>query len=193
MRLVGVTGGFCAGKTQVARIFKNLGAAVIDADKIVHDLYKADTKLAKKIAKRFGPSILTGGRIDRRKLAKIVFCDKKKLKEICSIIHPVVLGIIKKTARSSGSSISVIDAPLLIEAGLDRAVDYVIVVSSSRQNRMKRAEKRGFTKKDFLARVRTQIPLSTKKRFADIVIDNNNSRKDLRRKIKKIWETLHRG
>lgn len=186
MKLIGITGGFCSGKTTVAGFFKDLGARVIDADKIVHQLYKSDNVIRAAIRKNFGT-------IDRKKLARKAFARKRLLRKLCDLIHPAVLKKIKKLARSGKNKIVVIDAPLLIETGLHRSVNATIVVKASFSNQLKRALARGFTARDVILRKRAQMPLKDKIKFADFVLNNNGPKRLTRKQTEKIWNKLKRG
>ncbi len=192
--IIGVSGGFGTGKSTVAGIFKNLGAAVIDADKIAHDLMgsaRPGKEWVKKITFVFGKKILKSGCLDRPKLGKIVFSNSRLLKKLNHIIHPQVIRIIQKEIKYTPSRLIVIDAPLLIESGLDRTVDMLIVVRASQDKQIKRIQKRSFlSQADILRRIRCQIPLRDKLRLADFIIDNNGSLKKTKKKVREIWRRL---
>jgi dephospho-CoA kinase len=171
--IIGVTGSIGTGKTTVAKMLGRLGAYVIDADAIVHRLLNKST---------------------RKKLAAYVFDNEEALKKLCGRIHPKVKREILKRikSRKSGRAI-VIDAPLLIECGLDRKCDYVIVVKASRTKQLERARKKLSIPKDqILKRLRMQMPLREKISMADLVIDNNGALNDTEKQAGKIWEELAR-
>ncbi len=193
MTLVGVTGAFCAGKTTVCAFFKNLGAHVIDTDKIVHRLYKKDKKIRNAILKNFGRIVFTpGGEVDRKKLGKIAFRNRKALNKLCGIVHPEVIKEIKEMMRLSKKFIIVIDAPLLIEADLQREVDYIVVVKASLKKQVERGARKGFKKHDCLARRRLQLPLREKIKYADFIINNNRSREYTKKEVMRVWKSLTR-
>ncbi len=189
MTSLGITGGLCAGKTTVAEYFKKVGAEVVDADKIVHRLYRCDKKIRRAVTREFGNAVVTRGMIDRSKLAKIAFGNKRNLKRLCSVVHPAVLKIIKAKIRKAKKSVIVVDAPLLVETGLYRYVDYVVVVKATRNEQLKRCK----TKKYFLRRLAAQMPLSEKLAHADFVIDNSRSKKYTEIQVRKIWEKIKGG
>jgi len=193
MRLIGVTGSFCTGKTTVSRFFEKLGARVIDADKIVHRLYGRDKKVKRAILKNFGSTVFTpAGGLDRRKLSKIAFSNRRNLNKLEAIIHPEVIKKIKKVVKFSKKSVIVIDAPLLIEANLHKVVDYIVVVKATLAMQIERGIRRGFKKEDCLARRKLQMPLSKKIKYADFVINNNRSREYTKKQVIRAWKALTR-
>lgn len=194
--IIGITGGFGTGKTTVAKMFKALGALIIDADKMAHKTFKKETFSYQRIVDVFGRCILDRfGRIDKAKLAHLVFRNKKSLNKLCDIVHPIVVGKIKKSVKkisNFGSAPAVvIDAPLLIEAGLHNMTDYLIVVKTSRSLQIKRAMKKtGFAADQVIKRIRNQMPLCQKIKMADYVINNGGSKEDTEKRVKKIWKEI---
>ncbi|MBU4099695.1 dephospho-CoA kinase, partial [Patescibacteria group bacterium] len=148
--ILGITGSFGSGKTTVAGIFRSLGAKIIDADKIAHRLIKPRNKIYKKIIDTFGRDILNKNRvIDREKLARIVFNNKLLLKRLNRIIHPEVIGVIKEKIKKYPGKVIILDVPLLIEAGLEKIVDKLIVVTITREEQIKRiCKKTGLNRPD---------------------------------------------
>ncbi|UCD55829.1 MAG: dephospho-CoA kinase [Candidatus Omnitrophota bacterium] len=190
MIVIGVTGGFCTGKTTVCAFFRKLGARVIDADKIVHRLYKKNKKIRNAVLKNFGKIVfMPGGRIDRKKLREAAFRNRRSLNKLCGIVHPEVIKEIKKMMKAA-KKIVIIDAPLLIEAGLHKRVDYIVVVKAGLKKQLERGARRGFKKHDCLARRRSQMPLRKKIKYADFVINNNRSREYTKKQVIKIWKEL---
>lgn len=180
MITIGLTGNLGTGKSTVAKMFAQCGAVVIDADSIVHDLLKNNQKIVNDIVGAFGDKVLTDKAIDRRKLAEIVFRNVKKLKQLTSVVHPAAFKEvqiqIKALKKNPKNRMVVIDAPLLIEAGWHKWVDYLIVVKSSRQLQDKRlTQSRQISKAEIARRLKTQIPIQQKINMADIVIDNRSS------------------
>ena len=172
-----ITVGFGTGKSTVAGYFRRFGAKVVDADKIVHDLIKPGSSVYKKIITGFGREMLKKDRsIDRARLARLVFSDRRLLDKLNRIIHPQVIKIMKKEIASARGKIVVLDVPLLFEAGLKRLADKVVVVTASREIQLRRIfKKTSLLEKDILMRIKAQLPLSTKVRRADFVIDNNRT------------------
>jgi len=191
MMIIGLTGSIGTGKTFVASVFRSLGAEVLDADRIAHGVIRRPTAAYRKIVRIFGPGILDSrGNIDRKKLGRIVFADRKKLRKLDRIVHPEVIRVIKKRAAGAGKgSVVVIDAPLLVEAGLDRMVDALVVVTSSRKAQIDRCRKKsGLAESEVLKRIASQIPLKEKVRRADFIIDNNGTKTKTRKLVRSVWE-----
>ena len=166
---------------------------MIDADKIAHSALKKGSGPYRKIKAVFGPSVLDKSKnIDKRILARIVFGDRKLLKRLNAIIHPGVVRMIKAQIRSSPrSGVLVIDAPLLIEAGLRGIVDKLVVVTCPRDEQIRRCQKKfGISKREVLDRVKNQMPLSSKMKMADYLINNGATRAATRERIKKIWRRI---
>ena len=201
--IVGITGGFGTGKTTAAAFFKALGAKVLDADKIAHEAllkeatgHRPQATCYKKIVKIFGKEILRKDKgIDRKKLGLIVFGNKTLLKRLNSIVHPYVIKRIKEGVkeirRLKTKTVVVLDAPLLIEAGLRGLVDKLIVVKAGSRQQIERCRKNyGLSGEEVLARIKSQMPIGEKIRFADFVIDNSKSRERTRGEVRKIWERI---
>ncbi len=190
--ILGITGGFGSGKSTVAGIFRSFGAKVIDADKIAHRLIRRKTKAYNKVIDVFGKGVLNRDKaIDRAKLAKIVFKDRGSLKKLNKILHPRVIKAIKEEIKSGHKRVIVLDVPLLIEAGLRKMVDKLVVVTATREKQIERTcNKKGFTRPDILKRIRAQIPLSRKIRLADFIIDNSSTLKKTKKQAEQIRRKL---
>lgn len=195
MPIVGLTGGFGTGKSFVAGIFKRLGAKIIDADKLAHKTLKKGSITYKKIIAVFGRSILDAeGRIDRKKLGRIVFGNKREISGLNRIIHPVVIRQIKNNIRKSKNDILVVDAPLICETSLSGLMDVLVVVKASRQKQIDRCLKKfNLKKEDICKRMSCQMPLKAKISKADYVVDNNGTRKETLIQVMKIWQKLKKG
>ncbi|MCK4401397.1 dephospho-CoA kinase [bacterium] len=194
--IVGLTGGIASGKDTVAVMFKKLGAEIIDADKIANDLINAEISgdnISTKIVGFFGKDILNNsGGIDKKRLADIVFKDRKKLESLNRITHPEIIRIIKEeiasaTPRNDEGNIIIVNAPLIVEAEAISLVDKLIVVSVSMENQIARSS---LTKEEACRRINAQLSIKEKEKFADFVIDNNNGLKETERQVKKIWKEL---
>ena len=195
MLVVGLTGSLATGKSTVAGMFAALGAKVINSDKIVHGLLNRDGDCYKPLVKTFGPRVIGKNGIDRDKLAGIVFHDKRQLKRLERIIHPKVCAAIQKEMASCKKKgfhgIVVIEVPLLFESGFNRWMDTSIVVASGRARQMERAVgPLKLTRTQALRRIGAQMPLRDKIRLADIIIDNNGTRKETQKQVKTIWQKL---
>ena len=192
--ILGVTGTFGSGKTTVSKIFKKYHAEIIDADKLAHACLKAGGTSYRKIVSLFGAGILRKDKsINRKRLAAVVFNNKSLLKKINSVIHPRVINQINKRIKKSKSSIIVLDAPLLIESGLHKVVDKIIVVTITRKEQINRMTRKGSLKRsDISKRVKAQIPLGLKKPMADFIIDNSGTVVNTKRQVgairRKLWK-----
>lgn len=191
-RVIGVTGSFGTGKTTVAGIFKKLGAGVINADKIAHNLLIFGSPAYKKTVSLFGNRVLNKDRsIDRKKLAAIIFNNRSDLARYLKIMHPPIKKIIRGQIKGAKDKVIVLDAPLLIEANLEKAVDALIVVKANRKNQAARVkEKFGLNNSDILKRTRFQLPLSDKIKLADYTIDNNGTLSQTKKQVKQVWDKL---
>lgn len=195
--IIGVTGTFASGKTTVAELIaKSKNSLLLNADKMVHSIYDNDADMHRQIVAEFGRGILAkNNKIDRKKLSIQVFSDRDKLKKLGSIVHPKVIKETKQSVKSflkdNKNKDVVIDAPLLIEVRLGGFCDKVIVVTSSIDNILERAKKfYGLEKNEVLKRVRSQMPISEKKKHADFIINNDNSLKKLEIKVKELLDKI---
>lgn len=190
--VLGITGSFGSGKTTVARIFKSKGAQAIDADSIAHRLLKPKSPIYKEIIGAFGKVILKKNKtIDRHRLGDIVFGNKNLLKKLNRITHSEIIRVIKDKIKTSRAELIVLDAPLLIEAGLRKPIAKLIVVKVTRKKQLERIiKKTSLSKSDILRRIRHQIPLSDKVRIADFVIDNSGSIKNTQKQVEQILKEV---
>ena len=196
MIIAGVTGSIGTGKTTVANMFRRMGAVVLDADEISHQLIYPGRPAWKKIVSVFGKAVLRRDHfIDRKALARKVFSDRRQLKRLSGIIHPLVYkfmrGKIAAIKRSDPSAIVVLDVPLLLESGGQKHIDKLIVVSSPRAVQIRRAcGKFGIKKSDVLRRIRAQMPLKEKIKAADFVVDNGGNLVSTEKQARAIWKKL---
>ena len=198
---IGLTGGIATGKSSVGRMFAELGVHTIDADEIAHDLMRPGEKIYDEIVRRFGPEILSADKtVDRGRLAELAFDSKRpRIYELNSLIHPGVIERYQKWMEEIGrrepEAIVMLEAALLLEAGLRRSFDKVIVVSCKPQQRIERWEKRlkvdaETARHEVTRRMRAQAPDEAKIQAADFVVDNSGSVEDTRKQVQKIHEAL---
>lgn len=190
MTTIGLTGGLGAGKTTVLAMFKKLGARVCGADDLVHRELKTNSGLKKKIFEIFGADVFQRGRIQRHLLANKVFHNKKDLKRLNALIHPLVKKRLFAWLKAgSCRSIAVAEVPLLFEAGFDKFFDVTIGVATDPKILKGRLLKNPrLDRKDVFARMREQLPADKKIRRCDFVIDNSGDRKQTFNRVKKIME-----
>ncbi|MEW5758542.1 MAG: dephospho-CoA kinase [Candidatus Omnitrophota bacterium] len=170
--ILGVTGGLACGKTTVSSFFSKFGFKVINADKIAHKLLDYRT---------------------RRNLRKIIFNNETEFKKLERLTHPFIIDQIKQSIKKSREENFdlIIDAPLLIEAGLDKLTDFLIVVKADRFVQLKRAkEYLGLSRAQAVKLIKRQMPLRKKIKQADFVIDNRGSLADMKKQARYIWREI---
>jgi dephospho-CoA kinase len=199
MILVGLTGGIASGKSLVAKVLKDLGAHIIDADKIVHELLEPGQQAWEEVLAYFGIGIqLPNGTIDRRKLGELVFSDPEKRAWLNRCLHPKVLEVyttqVRHLCARQPDVIVVFDAALLIETGYHKKMDKVIVVYADEEHQLKRLMERDrFTHGQAVARIRSQMPLKEKRPHADYVIENTGNREETERQTREVFELLKKN
>ena len=198
MKVIGLTGGIGSGKSTVSQFLAELGAVIIDADKVWHEAFKPDTELWQEIVAAFSRQILaTDGSIDREKLAEMVFGNPESLLRLNQMMYPRMYDMVKaqiEQYRRQGVDVVVFEAPLLIEAieaGWTLLVDEVWVTIAPESTVLRRLEERvGLSKQQSLARIRSQLSSEERVRHADVVIDTDCSLGELKAKVKELWERL---
>ena len=205
-RVVGLTGGIGTGKSTVARLLAGLGACVIDADAIVHELQGPGTRLLARIAEAFGPEMLRpDGSLDRERLGRLVFADPAARKRLNELVHPAVGAEMLRrlaAARAARVPLVVLDIPLLLEGRARSAepgraqtasdlVSEVIVVYAREAQQIERQLARdGATPEHARERVAAQLPIEVKRTLADHVIDNSGSLADTERQVRELYAKL---
>lgn len=195
MFVIGLTGGIACGKSTVAAILRDLGARVVDADEVAREVMAPGSPVLARVAERFGRQVLRGdGSLDRQRLAEIVFRDRQALADLNAITHPPILEVIRgriEEARRQGVGVLVVDAPLLLEAGMQGMVDEVWVVTCTRDQQIERLCRRtGLSPREAEARMRAQMPPEEKARRADRVIPNAGTLAQLRAEVERHWQDL---
>jgi dephospho-CoA kinase len=191
--LIGITGQIGSGKSEVARIFEQLGAFVISADRIGKDVVEKDQKVLKKLVAAFGPEILTPtGKLRRRKLGEMALVSDKNKNKLNKIVHPYLL---KELSRQSKEALRkykmvVIDAALLVDWGWDKKVDKTILVHAGDKVKTARLIKKGYSLKEAKIRINAQLKYTLLRSHADIVIFNNKSLASLKKRVEKIFNKL---
>ncbi len=196
MILIGLTGGVATGKSTVAKMFKQCGAVVIDADELAREVVQPGKPAWRDILRQFGKIILNADRtINRQTLGQIVFGDRMKLRRLERIIHPRVAReqsrLTREAAHRNPRAVVVYDVPLLIEAGIDNRVDQIIVVTADQETQIARLRKRnGLSRAEALRRIKSQLPLAMKRRRADYLLDGTVPKNRLHRLVRQIFQQL---
>ncbi len=194
--IVGVTGQLATGKSTVAAMLAEHGAAVINADLLAHRALRPKGACFKKVVRTFGKDILKKGEIDRKGLAEIVFSNEKKLKKLEGIIHPFVISETRRQTslfKKSGKRVVVLDVPLLFESKMDKGTDLTVAVKASRAVQLKRiAQQKRMEKGEALRRIRAQFPMAEKARLADIIVNNGGTLERTKEQVAEIWGMLQR-
>lgn len=193
---VGLTGSIAVGKSFVCEVFRELGCHVLDADRTAREVVEPGTPGLQRIIEEYGPQVLTAeGRLDRRKMAAIVFADEAKRLLLNSIIHPLVFEAQEKwlaeRAAEDPHGIAIVDAALMIESGGYKRYDQLIVVWCEPEIQLKRLIVRDdLPEAEAKKRIAAQMPQSEKKRYADHLIDSSNGFEDTRRQVRLVYEKL---
>jgi dephospho-CoA kinase len=196
LRRVAITGGLSCGKSSVCRILKELGAYVVSADKIVHQLLSSDTNLGQEIVHLLGPSVVVNQKLDRSRIAHIVFHDLELLKALEKLVHPAVYRELDKEYQrqiqhSPPPSLFVAEIPLLFESGGEKNFDVTVAVVADMESCRKRFEETtGYDQKEFNNRMARQLSLDEKAILADYVIMNNGTLSDLQQTTRKLYQKL---
>jgi dephospho-CoA kinase len=195
VKWIGLTGGIGSGKSTVARIIRDLGFPVIDADQLARDAVSRGSVGVDQIRQQFGPEFLLPDQtLDRKKMAQFVFKNKTDLEKLEKIIHPLVRQLMlqkKQQLDKQQTLLAFYDVPLLFEKHLEKDFDSVVVVSCSEQQQLQRLMARDqLSLVEAQDRIRSQMDLEKKVQRADFVIDNSGLALDLESKIKTLLKTL---
>lgn len=194
--LVGLTGGMGSGKSIAGEMLKELGAHIVDADEICRSLIEPEKQAWREIVQLFGDEILLPDQtLNRKKMADIVFNDPEKKMALEGILHPKVFAeeqrAFEEISEADKDAVVVVNAALLIESGNCKKMDKVIVVACEERVQVERIEQKGiFSAEEALKRIKTQMKLKEKLKFADYKLDNNSSVEDLRAEVKKLYQKL---
>ncbi len=190
---IGLTGSMAAGKSTAAKIIADLGYPIVDADKIAHEIL-FDKKIKDELANSFGEGILDdSGEINRRSLARAAFSSGKS-ELLNSITHPAICERLFTLARQhqKQSRIVILDVPLLIETGLNRGCDRVILITADTDERYRRIMLRdGLSRAEAEARIKNQMPQHEKEKYADFIIENDGNIASLKEKLTAVIERIN--
>ncbi|MDR1695426.1 MAG: dephospho-CoA kinase [Endomicrobium sp.] len=191
--IIGLTGGIATGKSESAKYFKELGAYIIDADAISHDLTKKGMPALKELVKHFGKGILfSRGTLNRKKLGEIIFTDREAKLKVEKILHAYIISRINGIVSEKMKEYDVvINAPLLFEVGLDRICDVIIVIWAPYEVQARRLAKRdNLSKEQVEKRISSQMPIEEKVEMADYTVDNTGSKKALAESVRDLYSLL---
>jgi dephospho-CoA kinase len=198
LRSFGLTGGIASGKSTVARFLEGLGAKVIDADRVGHELLQISNPVHHKVVAHFGQEILKpGGEIDRGRLGSIVFADPQRLSELASLVHPSLIARVDELAgelrAQNPRAVILVDAALIYEAGLaDRFAKILVAWCRPEQQIERLMAKTGLSRQDALRRIASQIPAEKKRCRADYVIDCSGSLEETRAQAEALYPEIKR-
>jgi dephospho-CoA kinase len=195
MKVIGLTGGIGSGKSTVSQILAELGAVVLDADKVGHEAYQPGTETWKEVVATFGREIVAPDEsIDRKKLGAIVFGDPEALTRLNGIVHPRMYDMMAdkiEEYRRQGVKVVVLEAAILLEAGWTPLVDEVWLTVASEPTVIRRARERtGLPEEQIRSRIRSQLSNEERKKQASVVISNDGGLDELRAKVEELWEGL---
>ena len=196
MLKVALTGGIGSGKSEVSALFSKWGAYIFDADIIAKQILDKNKTAQKELILEFGSDVISAeGIIDKKKLSRVAFQNEFNQLKLNTIIHPYVFKEIdlcfESIIEKGNHDIFIVDAALIYESGADIHMDYVIVITSHLRIRTERVMKKGDLSRDeFLKRVSLQWPEKDKIEMADFIIYNNESKDELKKEAKKVYNQL---
>ena len=195
MLRLGLTGGIASGKSAVSAMLREMGFAVLDADALAHKLIEPGQAAYAEVLQEFGPSITdSSGRIDRSKLGAVVFADRAKLDRLNAIVHPrvaeVVLSQFEIWRRSGVRDAVFVEAALLIESGIHKKLDGLVVVWCEPEQQVERLLARGLSETEARRRIAAQLPVEEKLRQATEKIDCSGSLEETRRQVQALASKL---
>jgi len=196
MKTIGLVGGVASGKSLVAKLFEELGAGLLDADRAGHDVLAEDSVVQAALVERWGPAILAAdGSIDRSAIAKHVFAAGDRADSEREFLESLLHDRIRRQLEAQrvkfaadGRPAVVLDAPLLLEAGWSPLCDLLVMVDSPRDDRLARAQARGWSSQEFARRESAQWPIDEKQRAAHVLIANDGTLDELREAVRDVWE-----
>jgi len=196
MKVIGLTGGIGSGKSTVSRFLAELGAVIVDADRVGHEALSTDSQVRRELLATFGWQVISpSGEVNRKKLGEIVFGNPESLSRLNQIMHPRMYDMVKAQLEEyRRQGVVVLEAPLLIEADWTSLVDEVWVTVASRSTVLRRLkEKLGLSEPEALVRIGCQLASEERVKHADVIIDTDCSLDELKAKVKRLWEGLHTG
>lgn len=199
MKVIGLTGGIASGKSTISMLLKNRGAVIIDADEIAREIITPGKPAWRAVIEHFGRDILMDEKnIDRKKLGRIVFSDRKLLETLNGITHPAIVREIKERLehyRKENAKVVVVDAALLLETGINSLVDEVWVVAVDEKTQLKRLldREKNMSLEEAMNRIMAQMTLDEKIKMADKIIDNSGSIEETEQQIDELWREIEQS
>ncbi len=198
MLRLGLTGGIASGKSAVAAMLREMGFVVLDADSLAHRLIEPGTPAYDEVLREFGQAVLApGGRVDRAKLSAIVFSDRARLDRLNSIVHPRVAEIVFRQfaewERAGARDAAFVEAALLIESGIHKKLDGLVVAWCEPQQQLERLIARGLSDAEARRRIAAQLPVAEKLRLATEKIDCSGSLEQTRLQVQSLATKLRRA
>ena len=195
MKVIGLTGGIGSGKSTVAQFLGELGAVIVDVDKLGHEAIKPGSEAWERVVNEFGKSIVTvSGDIDRAKLSKIVFHNHEALLRLNQIIHPVIDNMLMaklEECRRKGVKVVVLEAAAMLEAGRASQVDEIWITVAPESAVLQRLSGRsGYSEEESKARIHAQLSNEERIKHADVVIDTDCSLDELKARVAVLWHQL---
>jgi dephospho-CoA kinase len=195
---MGLTGGIASGKSAVAAMLRDLGFPVLDADSLAHKLIEPGQPTYEEVVREFGPGIKDGqGRVDRAKLGAIVFADRAKLDRLNAVIHPrvgeAVFRQFDEWARQGTRDAAFVEAALLIESGIHKNLDGLVVAWCDPEQQLERLKARGLSEEEARRRIAAQMPVEEKLRLATERIDCSGSLEETREQVRALATKLRRS
>ena len=192
MLKVGITGGIGSGKSTVSRFFSELGVPVYDSDQRAKSLMQHDDSIIIKIKKEFGDDSYLNNVLNRSHIAEIVFKNELKLKQLNAIVHPVVRTDFNNwLSQNSNARFIIKEAAIMIESGAYKDLDKLIVVNANREQKIKWIKKRDhLLLEDIENRIQNQLSDKIRNQYADFIIENNSSKKELKQQVLSIYNKL---
>lgn len=189
---VGITGSIGSGKSEFTRLAEQLGFPVIRADDISNEILATNPDVRKQVSKKFGNEAFINNKPNKSYLAKIVFSDPVKLRELERILHPLVIKEIEKRKKEifQKQNVIFIESALIYEADLEALFDFVVLITADREVRLKRKLLQGMSEEDFIKREMNQIPDDEKRKRADFIFINNGSIEELKSKFELLLTLL---
>jgi len=197
MLKIGITGGIGCGKSEVCRLLEEKGIPIIHADIVAREMIDSNEKIKSQIKATFGDDVyLPDGKLDRKKVANIIFNNEDAKQTINQIVHPRMIQYqkteLEKLERSGKYKFAGVEAALIFEAGAEKQFDVIVVVAALEETVVQRLmERDGLSREEILKRINSQMPLSEKIKRADIVVHNDGSLDELNHEVNRLLYWLN--